>query len=265
MTTTSIRPAAQRRGYHVADGGSPLHKLPIRSSEGTRAWRQDLSESVFQTLFQITRQAHEGHVPKFLYSALPLVYLCSGVLTVVLLWNWMAVFSGLTWIAAAGIVWKLRSRYRGAFDDSGRVMDVPESADGHDDARGLARIVWMASLECGHPMIDAQHRRLFGLGNELIKAVSTNKPRGDIAWLFDELIHHITDHFCTEEAVRAKTRHPLSEDHKEIHRMLLFKAADFRGQFHRGDMAIRDLAAFIVYDVIVRDITIEDLKRSNVS
>jgi hemerythrin-like metal-binding protein len=224
-----------------------------------------LAESICQILFRFTTKAREGEFPEFIYGALPVVYLCTGLLSMAVLRNWIAVFSGLTWISAAGIIWTLRYRYRSAFDHSGGRMDVPEAAN--DDARGraLTQIIWKPSFECGHSVIDAQHRRLFGLGNELIMAVSANKPREDIEWLLDELIDHITNHFRTEEAALARAKHPITEEHQEVHRSLLSKAAELRGRSRRGEMTTSDLVGFVVYDVITDHITTEDLRFSRVA
>jgi hemerythrin-like metal-binding protein len=224
-----------------------------------------LAESICQVLFRFTTKAREGHFPEFIYGALPSVYVCAGLLTMAVLRNWAAAFSGLAWISAAGIVWVLRYRYRSAFNHSAGRMDVPEAAREAARGRVLTEVVWRPSFECGHSVIDAQHRRLFGLGNELIEAVSTNKARGDIEWLLDELVDHITDHFCTEEAVLAKTKHPITEEHQEIHRNLLSKAADIRDRAVRGELPTTDLVGFIVYDVITDHITTEDLKFSRVA
>jgi hemerythrin-like metal-binding protein len=224
-----------------------------------------LAESICQILFRCTTKAREGHFPEIIYGALPSVYLCAGLLTMAVLRNWAAAFSGLAWISAAGIVWVLRYRYRSAFNDSGGRMDVPEAANEAARGRVLTEIVWKPSFDCGHSIIDAQHRRLFGLGNELIEAVSTNKPQGDIEWLLDELVSHITDHFCTEEAVLAKTKHPITQEHQDIHRTLLSKAADIRDRTRRGEMPTTDLVGFIVYDVITDHITTEDLKFARVA
>jgi hemerythrin-like metal-binding protein len=183
----------------------------------------------------------------------------------VVLRDGIAVFSGLTLISAAGLVWILRYRYRSAFNHSGGRIDLPESADGNALGGVLVQIFWQPSFECGHSVIDAQHRRLFGLGNELIKAVSTNKLLGDVEWLLDELVDHITDHFCTEEAVLAKTKHPMSREHQKIHRSLLSRATDLRDRYHSGRMLTIDLVGFIVYDVITGHITKEDLKFSRVA
>jgi hemerythrin-like metal-binding protein len=226
---------------------------------------EHVSESVFQILFRATTKAQEGHLPDFIYNALPHVYACAGLLTMVMLRNWFAAFSGVTLISAAGLVWALRYRYRSAFIHSGGHIDIPVSPDENAPGAVLAQIFWQPSFECGHPVIDAQHRRLFGLGNELIKAVSTNKLPGDIEWLLDELVEHISDHFCTEEAVLARTKHPISREHQGIHRSLLSKAAVLRDRHHSDRMLPADLVGFIVYDVITDHITKEDLKFKRVA
>jgi hemerythrin-like metal-binding protein len=141
-------------------------------------------------------------------------------------------------------------------------MDVPEAANEAARGRVLTEVVWKPSFECGHSVIDAQHRRLFGLGNEVIKALSANKLRGDIEWLLDELVDHITDHFHTEEAVLAKTKHPITEEHQGIHRTLMSKAADLRDRSRRGEVTISEIVGYIVYDVITDHVTTEDLRFS---
>jgi hemerythrin-like metal-binding protein len=221
------------------------------------------SDSVFRALFESTAKDPDGALPDSVYAVLPHVYVCAGLLTVVLLRNWIAVLSGLAWLSAAGLVWVRRYRYRSPFNRSGGHIDLPTATGG--DARGesLIQIFWQRSFECGHSVLDAQHRRLFGLGNELIKAVSANKLLGDIEWLLDELVDHITDHFCTEDAVLSKTKHPISKEHQGVHRTLLSKAADLRDRHRNGQLLASDLVGFIVYDVITDHITREAVQFSS--
>lgn len=229
-----------------------------------RALRQDQrSASLFQVLFRSIEKDPGGVIPAGIYTVLPHLYVCAGVLTVVVIQNGIAAFSALVWFSAAGIVWVRRYLYRSPFDRSGGRIDVPSTVideDALDDE--IVQIYWNRSFECGHPVIDAQHRRLFGLGNSLVKAVSTNKLPGDIAWLLDALFHHITDHFCTEEAVLLAAKHPISKEHREIHRALLLKAADFRDRYPTGQMLVSDLVGFIVNDVITDHITKEAVEFS---
>jgi hypothetical protein len=53
-----------------------------------------------------------GQIPSFIYERLPLFYVCAGILTMYLLRNAIAVFSGIVFIIAGIIVWSVRHEYR---------------------------------------------------------------------------------------------------------------------------------------------------------
>ncbi len=50
--------------------------------------------------------------PEWFYKALPYIYLASGVATILVLRNKMAVFSGVMLISAGAIVWFMRTASR---------------------------------------------------------------------------------------------------------------------------------------------------------
>ena len=221
------------------------------------------SESLFRILFGSTEKDPGGVIPDSIYTVLPYLYVGAGLLTIAILRNWIAVFSGLAWISAAGIVWVRRYRYRSPFNRSGGHIDVPTVIAGDGPGEELVQIFWQPSFECGNSIIDAQHRRLFGLGNLLVTAVLKNKLPGDIAWLLDELVDHMTDDFCTEEAVLVKAKHPISKEIQEIHRTLLAKAVDLRDRYRNGQMLTSDLVGFIAHDVITDYMTKEAVEFSS--
>jgi hemerythrin-like metal-binding protein len=200
------------------------------------------------------------YFPEWLYNALPFFYLGSGVLTIAMLGNAMAVLSGLTLISAGAVVWSLRYRYRQAFSQSAGRLNLPGQGSQPPSSERLVQIVWRDSFDCGHPVIDAQHRRLFGIGNELINAVLTNKPKLDLEILLYELVNDITDHFCAEELILAQTMHPLSRQHQEQHHALLNRAKRLRDHYLAGKLVARELVTFIAYDVITEHVLKEDVK-----
>ena len=230
---------------------------------GQTVRKERRSESGLRMLFGSKQKDPGGVIPDSIYTALPYIYVCAGLLTVAVLRNGIAVFSALAWISAAAIVWVRRYRYRSPFNRSGGRIDLPTVVDEHGPGEELVPIFWQRSFECGHPIIDAQHRRLFGVGNELVKALLTKRLPGDIAWLLDELVDHITDHFCTEEAVLVKLQHPISKEHQEVHRTLLAGVAELRERHRGGQMLTKDLARYIVYDVIVDHIGKETVEFSS--
>jgi hemerythrin-like metal-binding protein len=200
------------------------------------------------------------YFPDWLYNALPYFYTGSGVLTIAVLGNTMAVLSGLTLMSAGAVVWTLRYRYRQAFSQSAGRLSLPDTGSAASSAGALVQIVWRDSFDCGHPVIDAQHRRLFGIGNELIEAVLTDKPKLDLEMLLYEMVNDITDHFCAEELIMAKTLYPLSKQHQEQHHALLNKAKRLRDHYLAGKMVARELVTFIAYDVITEHVLKEDVK-----
>lgn len=191
-----------------------------------------------------------NNLPDWLYKILPYFYFCAGVLTIAVLRNEFGIFSGATLVSAGVIVWLLRGRSR----------REPQAEVEKTGTPGLVQISWNKSFECGHPIIDAQHRRLFGIANELIDAVLTKKPVLDVELLLDELVEHITDHFATEEALLGKTSHPVTQEHQEIHRFLLGKAANLRDRHRSGQIIISELVGFITYDVVTEHIVNDDRK-----
>jgi hemerythrin-like metal-binding protein len=198
--------------------------------------------------------AASGELPEGLYEALPYLYAAVGVATIVVLHNAMAIFSGLTLLSAGGMVWIMRRKSRRAAQDA--VLGAFDTPAGPR----LIQLSWSPSLESGHQAIDEQHRRLFGIGNELINTAAANRSKQEIETLLDELIDHIADHFCTEEALLARTRNPMSAEHQKIHRTLLARAHDLRDGYIEGRVVAADLVGFIVYDVINMHVLKEDLK-----
>ncbi len=204
---------------------------------------------------------HRYRTPDWLYERLPFIYGAVGVLTIVVLQNGMALLSGATLISAGAMIWLMRKRLRAAplaHSDAGvhRVDDAVRAE--HADAK-LIQLIWRKSYECGHPVIDAQHGRLFDLGNVLINALVQNQPKSSVEPVLDELVEHVRDHFCAEEALLARCGYPLA-DHAQVHRALLERAARLRERYHEGAVAGGDLVGFIAYDVIAQHIIMEDTK-----
>lgn len=200
-----------------------------------------------------------------LFHALPFVYLAGGVLAVVALRSSLAVFSGLLLMAVAGIELLRRARFQRELEQSESRLNsrlhsrMSRTSDG-DSAQSLIQLRWRKSFECGHPQIDAQHRGLFDIGDNLINAAVKNKARDHIEFLLDELTEHIQEHFITEEAVMARTRFPLSAQHQAHHAALLAKAQSLRDRYRQHELELSELVGFIAYEVITDHILKEDLK-----
>ena len=93
-----------------------------------------------------------------------------------------------------------------------------------------------------------------------INAAVKGKSRDHIEFLLDEMTEHIKEHFVTEEAVLARTRYPLSGEHRAHHADLLSRAQSLRDAYRSHRLDLGELVGFITYEVIAEHIIKEDLK-----
>ncbi|MEI8326200.1 MAG: hemerythrin domain-containing protein [Betaproteobacteria bacterium] len=202
--------------------------------------------------------------PDWLYRALPYIYMLVGLLVMVPLPGWLTMFSGLTLFAAGVTVWVHRYRYRKAFNASNGHIDVLDWSDGDSPKGGHMQISWRSSFECGHPILDAQHRRLFGMGSDLVNAVLSKMPKAEKMLLVDAFVDQMIEHFETEQAVLASRKKARFVQHQEEHRTLIAKAENVRNRYHHDDIRERELVAFVTYDIIVKHVLQEELKLAGV-
>lgn len=192
---------------------------------------------------------------------LPVLLVCAGLLLAVLRRDVWGLTAGLTLAAAGGwLFWRFRQQEdaeASRFDEvASRLHDARESRS----LQMLVPIRWSSRLECGHPLIDDQHRRLFEIGGRLIHAAHKGMDRKGIETQLDTLISHIQVHFRTEEEVMARTRFPLTEEHCGHHHWLLQAALSLRERYHTGEALAGEIVAFITEEVITEHILREDLK-----
>lgn len=92
-------------------------------------------------------------------------------------------------------------------------------------------IKWDQTLELGHEAMDAEHRQLVGLVNQLANAIVNNLGKADYDALLDDLIAHTKAHFDTEEQLMAASSYPDAEEHRAIHAKLVKDALEYRAKF----------------------------------
>jgi hemerythrin-like metal-binding protein len=185
------------------------------------------------------------------------VYLATGLLALLAMGTKASYAVGSIMIAAGIFEWARRFRGKGT---AGAPSTNPSQPGGPPPEPSLMQIHWRESYECGHPVIDMQHRELFNIGNDLINAVLDGKPKVGIEYLLHELIEHVKEHFASEEEVLARTHYPQIEEHRAIHRGLLGRASELEQRCREGLLPMSDLVGFIAYDVIATHIIKEDLK-----
>ena len=92
-------------------------------------------------------------------------------------------------------------------------------------------ISWDDTLHTGHAGMDADHRKLAGLFNQLRDAVENGKGKAPCAAVLDELIRHAQAHFEWEQQLMARHRYPKADLHGAEHAMLIRQVLDYRENF----------------------------------
>lgn len=198
-------------------------------------------------------------VPAWLYEALPYVYASIGLLVAVKMDHPLG--RSILLISAGMVVWRSRRIYRHAAEHAParhRRADT-KAADRHVGEQ-LVRMTWKPSYETGVANIDNQHRKLFALGNDLLNAIIDHKPKLDVELLLDELMHDIANHFCTEESLLTRIKHPYLSEHRATHHRLLEQAKQMAQDYHQGRLKAGDLFHFVTVEVIMGHIVNDDLK-----
>ncbi len=81
----------------------------------------------------------------------------------------------------------------------------------------MSYLAWSKTLTVDVPEIDADHRGLVRLANELRRSINTGAPRDKLAALLEDLTGHTYTHFRHEERLMRSAAYPLLLWHKRRH------------------------------------------------
>lgn len=122
------------------------------------------------------------------------------------------------------------------------VMDRPP----FDFAASLA---WKSAYECGHLLIDFQHRELFKLANDALRTADT-ATEAELDGLVERLLSRIRRHFVDEEALLAQIAYPGLHDHLVEHRRILAEVESFRDRVRDGRRRAVELVELVCFGVV---------------
>ena len=164
---------------------------------------------------------------------------------------------GIVLLGFAAVQW--RARQRPDFEHSTQTGESGLSSHWLPD-RPITLPQWSDDLVCGHPIIDAQHRHLVEASATLVEqALAGGHPREILRQLAD-LVEHISRHLAAEEAILARTRFPLSDEHRFHHEWLLAAARSLHERVRSGQADLAELVDFVSDDLIAGHVRDEDLK-----
>jgi hemerythrin len=123
----------------------------------------------------------------------------------------------------------------------------------------MAFMTWTDEISVNDE-IDAQHRKLFDIVNELHASVTAGAERSALARIFNELIDYTIYHFKTEEGYFSVLAYPDSAAHKKEHDDLTEQAVKLQSQFSEGDLVISFELLDFLYDWLMKHTSDSDIK-----
>jgi len=102
----------------------------------------------------------------------------------------------------------------------------------------MALIPWSDALTVNVLEIDAQHKRLVGMINDLNDAMRQGKGKDVLGKIISGLIAYTATHFRTEENYFDRFAYPESAAHKKEHADFVQKAAEFKEGFDKGQLGL---------------------------
>ena len=121
---------------------------------------------------------------------------------------------------------------------------------------------WKPEYSVSIASIDAQHKKLFAIANQLHEAMRSGKAKPVLAEILDRLIQYTVAHFTHEEGLMKLHGYPDFNSHKSAHEALRKKVLDFQNEFQDGGAFISiELMAFL-QDWLAKHIQGTDMRYS---
>jgi hemerythrin-like metal-binding protein len=110
----------------------------------------------------------------------------------------------------------------------------------------MAFFEWDESISLGIPIIDEQHKALFGWINTLNEAVNNgdgSEAVGEVIW---KLITYVTEHFSEEERMMLSWNYPDIVAHRKEHDQFVERLRKIQVEFIDGDEMSKNVLDFMV-------------------
>ena len=93
---------------------------------------------------------------------------------------------------------------------------------------------WNEKMAVGVALLDADHKKLVALVNQLFDAIQSGKGNDVLGKVLDGLVEYTVVHFRHEEDFFAKSGYPASDAHKQEHEKLTSQVLAIQAKFKSG-------------------------------
>ena len=102
----------------------------------------------------------------------------------------------------------------------------------------MSLFAWKDSYSIGVPDIDAQHRQLYKLADDLHQALNAGQGKDALAAVLKSLIDYTKTHFAAEERLMQRCGYSGLAAHKAQHEDLTRKVIDLQQQMQAGKLML---------------------------
>lgn len=103
----------------------------------------------------------------------------------------------------------------------------------------MAVITWSEMMSVGVPSLDADHKTLLGLINDLHRSIGDNEEYATLGSVLKSLVDYADYHFAREERVMAACRYPAMASHIVSHHKLAKQVRDLKERYDVDRTAVR--------------------------
>lgn len=119
---------------------------------------------------------------------------------------------------------------------------------------------WDSSLETGDEIVDAQHRNLYAIVNELHDALQEDRAKETVALVLVRVMLHAKTHFHDEEALMERIGYPDLAAHRRLHQEFEREADALADDYLAGAAISPESLVAFLHDWLVKHIGDEDRK-----
>ncbi len=110
----------------------------------------------------------------------------------------------------------------------------------------MGAFAWKPEYSVSVSILDAQHKKLFALAQNLHDAMRAGRGRDVLGHCLGELVDYTKTHFREEEQLLASHGYRELPEHRSQHAQLIAKISEFQAEFATGNAMITiDLMDFI--------------------
>lgn len=121
-------------------------------------------------------------------------------------------------------------------------------------------VEWESKYSVGIATLDAQHKNLVDIINQLHEAMRLGKANQELNPVLDRLVEYTNTHFRAEEHLLQTNGYPTLADHKKIHGSMVGQITDLKAKMQKSSVGMSITVSNFLKTWLTDHIMVEDKK-----